>query len=26
LEGEWNGTAKSNYEQAVKLAREAAAL
>ena len=26
LEGEWNGKARANYEQAVKLAREAAAL
>jgi phosphoglycerate transport regulatory protein PgtC len=26
LEGEWNGRARANYEEAVKLAREAAAL
>ncbi|MDQ8031144.1 ABC transporter substrate-binding protein [Bordetella genomosp. 1] len=26
LEGEWNGTARANYEEAVKLARQAAAL
>ncbi|MOA66802.1 hypothetical protein D3C78_1936890 [compost metagenome] len=26
LEGEWNGRARANYEEAVKLARQAAAL
>lgn len=26
LEGEWNGKSKANYEEAVKLAKQAAAL